>query len=49
MIYRWKEKGSVVVMVNFIYHLDWTRGSQIVGKTLILSESVRVSLEQISI
>ena len=39
----------MVVMVNFIYHLDWTKGCQIVGKTLILSESLRVSLEQISI
>lgn len=36
------------VMVNFMHPLDWAKGCQIAGKTLLLGVSVRIFLEEIN-
>lgn len=36
-------------MINFMYQRDWTKGCQIIGRTLFLGVFVRVFLEGISI
>lgn len=34
----------LLLMANFVCHLDWTNGAQIAGKTVFLGVSVRMFL-----
>ena len=38
-----------LVTVNFIHHLDWSKGAQTADETVFTSVSVRVFSEEISI